>query len=1599
MTFSEKMCFIFLVSFCGVSIGFGQGPVSDFSSNFVEGCMPLGVKFTDKSTGNPTVWKWDLGNGTTSTFQNPGITYTTPGTYTITLTTSNADGSNTITKNGLITVYARPDANFTSPDTITCSPANSTFKDLSVSNSGTLNKWEWSFGDGAVSTDQNPVHAYTFGGRFSVFSRVTNSFGCTNVASKQQYIKVSSPVKAGFNNSTPNLCKLPIKVGFFNSSTGEAPLKMTWNFGDGTQSSTLNPTHYFTSYGSFTVTLKVENSNGCTNTFTKVIDLPAKSALYAGPSTTCLNTAATYSLQTIPQAGSIFWNMGDGTFYNRDTISHAYTKTGNYNITIITDFGDCRDTLYKTVIVGDSLTVNYSASDAANCKPPFPVTFNNLSVGGEQYKWFFGDGDSSVENNPTHTYKTEGSFAVTLIATNSAGCKVSLVRNDFVTIRKPVIRFTNLPGKGCKPFTFEPKVSIDTTDLITSYQWDFGDGGTSTEAKPSHVYADSGTYALQLSFTTQDGCSGNSIMPNAVFVGVPQPADFTVSQAEVCGKGRVQFEAKVDPSIAFFTWDFGDKTSSGKKNPLHQYQDTGTYSVVLAIEKNGCASSVTKTAAVKVLPPVASFTFAKDCNNRRKAIFTNTSIGAQTLQWNFGDNTTSNAPNPEHVYSGSGEYKVTLITTNVSCSDTLIQTVGISLLNPTIYFAKDSLCKNETTSLTITHPNSNSVVQYFWNPDKLGDTASISTTTATLQFAYANTGLYTFTGYTVDSFGCRDSVVKPNAVKVFGPIANFGVNNVRGCLNNAAVFLDSTKAEAGNPVVGWTWDYGDGTVESYTNPPFTHTYTAGGSYSVKLSIADLLGCTDNITKFDYVARTEGVADFITPDTLGCINSPIFFNNVSTGVINASYWDFGDGTTSTELNPVHNYADSGFYTVKLKIDGFNSCNDSIVKVAFINIRNPKAFFSLSDTFILCPPVQVNFLNSSYNAVNYEWDFGDGNLSTIRNPANVYLTTGKFNASLKVAGAGGCVDIMQKTIYVVGPYGNLIYDTITGCTPLQVTFKATTFGANKFTWDYGNGITFNSTDSSNVYTYQKSGSFIPTVLIQDPSGCAITLFGKDTIRVDNFTADFKADKVAFCDSGTVQFTDSIVDVLSNISYIWNFGDGQQSTQKNPSHFYNKPGKYTVTLTASSTVGCTKVITYPAFIKVAATPALFINAAIDRCIINNVVFTSNIKDSTAIKNWQWTFGNGQSSKSVSPEIQTFSSPGTYENSLTVVTQEGCSNAASKNVVIKAKPEIIAIVDTILCKNDRFTINAVGLSIYNWQPLTGLSCSTCSSPIATPAIDTWYTVTGMQSQTGCVVSDSILIKVVQPYTLATSGSLVLCGNKQVQLRATGAPAYTWIPAAGLSNSNIANPIADITGTIQYQVIGYDSLNCFNDTASINIRVSGNPTIELGPDVVISVGNTYTFKPAVSPDVVSYLWMPATGLSCTICPNPVLNVNGNITYSLKVSNTDGCSSLDNVKIIVTCNQSTVFIPNTFSPNGDGVNDYFFPRGKGINTINYFVIFNRWGQKVFEKKNVALNNQDNGWDGKLNGQKAESGVYTYLIEVVCDNSQSLKYTGNINLIQ
>jgi gliding motility-associated-like protein len=243
------------------------------------------------------------------------------------------------------------------------------------------------------------------------------------------------------------------------------------------------------------------------------------------------------------------------------------------------------------------------------------------------------------------------------------------------------------------------------------------------------------------------------------------------------------------------------------------------------------------------------------------------------------------------------------------------------------------------------------------------------------------------------------------------------------------------------------------------------------------------------------------------------------------------------------------------------------------------------------------------------------------------------------------------------------------------------------------------------------------------------------------------------------------------------------------------------------------------------------------------------------------------------------------------------------------------------------------------------------------------------------------------------------LCKGETYPLFANGADLYNWWPAAGLDNPAMASPKAKPDITTMYRVVGSDSHGCFTDTGYVPVVVYPYPLVEAGKDQEITVGSSVKLAPDLSADVRSVKWTPEKWLDCSTCAQPLASPKQTTKYTIAVTNEGGCVSRDDVTLFVVCVEGNLFMPNTFSPNGDKVNDVFYPRGKGIHGIKMFRVFNRWGEVVFEQGNIQANDIGKGWDGTYKGKLASQDVYVYTIDIVCENNQVFSFKGNIALIR
>lgn len=1586
-------CFIFL--FASAFLLLGAGRVSAQSANFTaspkSGCSPLVVTFTNTSTGTITSHKWEFGDTKTSVLKDPSTTYTDPGTYIVKLTVTNSATGSSNVKTDTIRVYPSPTVNFTATPLKICPCDEVSFTNTSVPNAPGGITSIWSFGDGYTSTSNNTTHAYCTPGIYDVAVKVTNSVGCVSTKAVSKMIEVFEKPDVTFDASKTSLCKVPDSTKFTAYITkGKAPYTYSWDFGDGIGTSVLpSPTYKYTLPGTYTVKLYITDANGCKDTAIRVnyINASPMNSDFVLPASVCASgQAVMFTNASVPTPVSTRWIWSDGGGSSGKTPVRTYYKGGTYGITMIDSFGPgCKDTAYKTYTVHPKPAARFSYWPIYPCPAPVDVHFQNTSRGADSFLWVFGDGTSSKLKSPVHTYTWDSIFTVYLIAKTDMGCldtfRVRDTTKDFPlgypsplydSSNSPVIiRVYNMMTKWvvspapdpnrCIPWTCRFSCSmmtdvnlpsvIDTPNCgliegyaapywkcsnpdlglhldaypdeyvdppipmeplhaypypARSYYWEFGDGGTSTDANPYYTYTVEGEYKVKVRITTDSCVFYDSTMVSA---GERPTANFTMDPDTICKGGIVTFKNLSSANSLRHIWDFGDSKwlEDSTKEVRHEYRVSGERRVTLTVERYGCTDTISKLLVIN--PPSSRFGIKYSCDTPLKVRFLDSSYRASRVKWNFGDGDTSLLRDPIHMYSDTGTYKVVLYTYNdtFGCFDTSERMVYLYYQKPHFTTADSTLCLGDTAVFTISPRNY--LLKYTW---KTSQDVFYDGFRDAFCVYYPDTGIYTITLYSENTHECADSFVRQNHIVVAKPFVKIKSDPLIACFPVDFKFTDSSVNVRTVKNITRTWMWGDATSKTDTARTATKSYTAPGSYSVRLIVTDNFGCKDS-ANLSVESRKPVAAFAADVDTFTCIGRNIKFYSASTGTALKHYWDFGDGNTSTLTDPTHRYSTLGTFTVKLLVVDNTGCRDSVIKTAYIITTAPDADFTMKDSISLCPPLFVQFNNaSSPDAVRVVWDFDNGSNSFAPDPVAPFIDSGIYYVQLVAFNKYGCTDTAIKRVRVLGYDGLLKYSPLLGCAPLTVNFEADLINADVMVWDFADGYTENALGRPiTTHTYATPGKYVPRLILGDGKGCSTSSKGLDTIYVDDVTAKLSLSPA--CEGAEIIFNDSSYSYFSTYQGSeWVFHDGSTSTSKNPRRWYSTAGTYPVTLVTTNT-------------------------------------------------------------------------------------NGCKDTLQANVVIHKNPKVVA-KDTTICRGDQAALEASGALTYVWMTDPTLSCSECPSPVTSAVVATRYFVTGTD-ENGCKNTDTLDLKIKTKTVLTLAKDAEVCQGTVLLLSASGAQNYSWTPPTYLDRTDIPAPSATITEpmVIEYQVIGTEG-SCIPDTASIKVTVHPRPVVNAGPDQKVLAGTQVQLSGSAT-HVKDYRWTPSDSLSCADCPNPMVRPYATTTYTLKALSDYGCSDSDDVTIVVFCDQSQLFIPNTFTPNGDGQNDYFFPQGNGVSKIKSMIIYNRWGQKVYEKTNFDVNVREQGWDGTLNGSELSPDTYVYVIEANCDNGEVVFWKGDVTIIK
>ncbi len=608
------------------------------------------------------------------------------------------------------------------------------------------------------------------------------------------------------------------------------------------------------------------------------------------------------------------------------------------------------------------------------------------------YVWHFGDGDSSTLANPTHAYTTEGTFYPTLTTYDASGCTQTF-QAPAITVSLPAAAFSTLnPRQGCN------RLAINFTNQSVNadqYSWDFGDGVLSTATNPYHVYMGAGRYDVSLT-VMRGNCVSRKTEIQWIRVDTAYAA-FTISAPNRCIPLQAQYQ-DLSANAVSWSWTFANGDTSTMQNPLHVEMGFIPRPVVLSIiDANGCRDTA-QALPLKTLEADIRADSVSGCIphtvNFRGWIFS-----AYQYFWDFGDGTTSTASDPQHTYTTAGNYDVTLIVTshpaNGGCSDTMHIPAFIHALEPVAEFSTTDIY---ACAPSIVNFSNNSVFAdtYFWD---FGDGSTSTNDTAS--HIYEHPGIYSVSLVANSSFGCGDTLVRNQYIRVLGPETQFTASGFEGCSPYEVTFTDQSVN-----ATQWMWSFGDGYTSTVQHP--VHTYQDTGSFTVALVTTDTSGCSAFYEMpRPIVVHPTPIADFSAPDFRGCQPFTAQVANLSQ-YYESCQWNFGDGSSSTDPNPSHSYTQSGNYWITLIATNSFGCSDTMRSPTQMEIlSSPVADFSVA-MGTGCSPLQTAFYDRSYNTTNasYAWDFGNGTQSGSPSPLATYIEPGAYTVILTVTNSNGC-----------------------------------------------------------------------------------------------------------------------------------------------------------------------------------------------------------------------------------------------------------------------------------------------------------------------------------------------------------------------------------------------------------------------------------------------------------------------------------------------------------------------------------------------------------------------------------------------------------------
>ncbi|WKV13434.1 PKD domain-containing protein [Marivirga harenae] len=1261
-----------------------------------------------------------------STEFQPITSYSTSGTYPITLTTFHPNGNSASNTKEITVSESQAPVGEIISDSAYCIADNVQFD---FNTSSDIATYSWGFGDSNTSTDISPMHQYTASGEYIITLEIESTDGCPNIF-YDTLIILPEP-QPEFSTTETEYCTFE-SIDFNNITPFDFGDNVVWSWdfnGEGS-STEENPSFIFESSGTKTITIEA-NVLGCVVTYQSTLEIIEGPEVDFSYDSNCLGEAIQFTnLSTGANITGYQWDFGNGENSTAENPQITYNNPGTFEaILTVSNASGCENITIQNIQIFDEVVDSIYSTEAFE-NLPFNVWVNwNNDFDSSQnisYRW---DIDGEIQTTDTAIYAlSEGQYTVNLEVITAKGCVFNSQRIIEVQASNEPTPYFNLPSEVCIDENFQVQNNSMNAE---KYEWDFcvGDfeltdltiqqfteGDLSTPIGISLIEFKGLWYGFITNITNSTITKlefGNSLKNDPLISNIgnlgnalDQPQDIKV----VTENDSIYFFVSNRNTNKFVRISMG--TDLANPNPvvdvlLAGNQDLRNNGIEVVKDQNSWVAFYTGTDLLRIInlgthlsniptpadilvtssftgvTNIADIDFVKEADNWYGFIVGSSSRTLHRLD--FGLNLFSNPSStnitpvdlpPDNPYSiklvrdASNHYGfISTLSGNLlklKFDDSILNTIQFSSLGKfgslQNNFKLDIAKENSSFVALSTVWSANKIVIIDFPNDCLVSTAF--STEFEPQAFYAEPGTYPITLTAYHPNGNSASITKEITVteNQAPDIAFTTGDNL--CIANAVEFESQSTAELNS----YQWDFGDGEISTEANP--NHTFATAGTYAVKLSVSDTSGCS-NLFVDSVQVLEQPVPDFqASAQGSVCSQKPIVFDNLTTLPTEATFfWEFGDGNTSTEENPEHIYQEAGEYIVTQSI---NMAGCEVEKTDTISVNpGPIVAFQIANN---CLDEILQFENTSQGEFleSFQWDFGDGTQSTQTNPSHLYDTAGTYNVQLTALTSNGCDFTISQDVSIQ-PLASVAFEAEVACAnqPVQFSEQVNIAVSNitDYFWDFGVSGTQTdvSTEANPTFAFPASGSYNVRLQVTTSDGC--TTDTTQTISVNALPQpDFEFENS--CINENRLFTPQNIAGIS--AHFWELKNAQgeilQSSQsENFAYLFSQAGNYQLTYRQENENLCSNAITKSFTINELPEPDFAWGTG---CAGEAVEF-ENLTDLNGnnLKKYNWSIDGEVISTDARPQY-IFEDSGDYLLSLQVETQGGCVQSVSKEISISPVP-----------------------------------------------------------------------------------------------------------------------------------------------------------------------------------------------------------------------------------------------------------------------------------------------------------------------------------------